>query len=576
MPGFFVSNSVSEISLRDTCSKGYIKEKLNASANGCTVLRQTLDKFQQDKAFEENNNLIIVLEGYLLNKTELLNKYNVNSVGRLIEIMLEKCGEEFFGEFRGCFAGAVFVKSDKKWIVFTNQIGDNPVFYTMENGIFAAGSQIQYLKDFCIEQGIHLDYNEECAYQLLTYGYIAADDTYVKQINRLHGGDYLVVTEDGVIKRTYHRFEAHPEKTIDKTEEEIVDLIEEAFSKAVRLEWEKDDEYGYRHLADLSGGLDSRMNIWVAHEQKDRHLSIVTYSKEGELDELISKQIAAYWNDELLFKPLDDFSFMKDIDENTELLGGLSLYSGITGGKQLLQDLNLSSFGIEHTGMVGDSSLGSFFHNHFEQNNKTPTGRYSEKLADKLPERITKLYENYIGYNVYLMYVRGFHGACNTHLLRRNYTEVGSPFLNVDFMQLCFNISEELRMNHYIYKKWIVTKHPEAADFKWEKIDGKITEKDSVLILRKLAKKGPRKILKSIGVNPKSGYGMNPMDYWLSKYPSVKSFLDQYEKEAVNKWKGVLSDELLHDIDMLYRMGNATEKSMSLTVLSSVGLYLEN
>ena len=78
------------------------------------------------------------------------------------------------------------------------------------------------------------------------------------------------------------------------------------------------------------------MNLWIAHEEKKRKVTIITYCRIGYLDEIIAKQISLFWQDEFIFKSLDDASFMYDIDENTALLGGLSLYSAITGGKRLL------------------------------------------------------------------------------------------------------------------------------------------------------------------------------------------------------------------------------------------------
>lgn len=572
MPGFFVSNVNTSIQLKDMYEKRCISDRLRLPERG-VVERQTLNKFLEDKAFWETEDLVVVIEGYLLNKDELFKNYSVTSTAKLVETMLKESGEQFFKSFRGCFSGAVFQKAERKWIVFTNQIGDNPVFYLFEDGMFAAGSQVQYVLDYCKEMGIGLSFNEECAYQMLTYGFMAGDDTYAHQIRRLHGGDYIVASDKGIEVKTYHRFEAHPERLSGKTETEIIDLIDETFRRAVQLEWEKDEEYGYLHLADLSGGLDSRMNLWVAHEMKDRHATVLTYSKQGELDEEISKQIASYWQDELLFKPLDDISFMEDIDDNTELLCGLSLYSGITGGKRLLETLDLSRYGIEHTGMVGDVALGSFYHSEAERAGKIPTGRYSEKLSDKLPDRIKNLPNNYDDYEVYLMYVRGFHGACNSHLIRRNYTEVGSPFLNVEFMQLCYDIPVDLRMYHHIYKKWVITKYPGAAQFKWEKLGGKITETPLRSKIRLLLKRGSKKVLKTIGIKLKNAHGMNPIDYWLSNNTKMKAYLDEYAKRGIEKWKGELSQELIHDLDWLYTTGNAWEKSMVLTVLASAKLY---
>ena len=572
MPGFRISNVKTVSALVDR----YPEKCISGVLGGGIAQRQTLNKFIQDKAFEETEQRIIIAEGYLLNKAELFKKYDSSTITELISHTLEICGEAFFSEFRGCFAGAVYVKAEDKWIVYTNQIGDNPVFYLLIDGKFAAASQVNYLLGFCKEQEIDLTFNESCAYQMLTYGYIATDETYANEIKRLHGGDYLVYQHGKLEVKTYHRFEKHTERFEGQTEAQIIDEIDRVFRNAVDLEWRKDDEYGYRYLADLSGGLDSRMNLWVAHEMQNRHMTVLTYCKEGYLDEIIARAIADYWKDEFLFKPLDDASFMYDVEENTFLLSGLSLYSGITGGKRFLESLDLSDYGIEHTGMVGDVALGSFYHNPSDGERHWPSGMYSEKLKNRLPEYVQNISKNYYDHEIFLMYARGFHGACNSHLIRKNFTEVGSPFLNVEFMQLCFDIPVTLRIGHNIYKKWIIRKYPQAAKFKWEKIGGKITEKHSITVLRKLLKKGPKKLLRMFGLYAGISEGMNPIDYWISKDANLHGFLDKSKEELLSQGRRYYSSDLTEDLSKMYEEGNASEKAMVLTVLAATKMYFND
>lgn len=575
MPGFLVSNGTMESPLIDRYPDRCLAEALCIAplGGGVNVRRNTLNKFLQDKAFEDNDELFLVLEGCLLNKQSLYKKYHVSSVPELVRSMLPLCGETFFREFRGCFSGAVYEKKTRKWIVFTNQIGDNPIFYVCEKGTFAAGSQVNYILDFCREHGIGLSFDESCAYQMLTYGFIATDETYANEIKRLHGGDYLVFQDGTLTVKQYHRFEKHTDRFKGRTEEQIIDEIDQGFRAAVALEWQKDEEYGLEHLTDLSGGLDSRMNMWAAHEMRERHMTALTYCKGGYLDETIAEEIAAYWNDELLFKPLDDASFLYDIDENTFMLGGLSLYSACTGAKQMLSSLNMSRFGIEHTGMVGDVVLGSYYRSANDGNQKQPTGMYSERMKEKLPKYVIDFENNYYDHEIFLLYTRGFHGMCNSHLIRKNFTEVSAPFLNVEFFQLCFDIPVEMRIGHNIYKKWILSKYPQAARYKWEKTGGRITESRYRAFARKLVKKGPQKLLRMLGKASKISDGMNPIDYWIANNDAVRHFLDDYEQNGYAWLPKCASEQLVQDMKRLYKTGNASEKAMVLTVLASAKLY---
>ena len=59
------------------------------------------------------------------------------------------------------YKGALYDKRLKKWIAFTNHTGDAPLFYYTSGGIFAFGSQVQYLLDLCREKKYALTFDSE-------------------------------------------------------------------------------------------------------------------------------------------------------------------------------------------------------------------------------------------------------------------------------------------------------------------------------------------------------------------------------------------------------------------------------
>ena len=63
------------------------------------------------------------------------------------------------------------------------------------------------------------------------------------------------------------------------------------------------------------------------------------------------------------------------------------------------------------------------------------------------------------------------------------------------------------------------------------------------------------------------------MDYWLNNNEKVRRFLEEYEKKMIANAKDCISEDLRGDIDWLFKTGNALEKSMALTVLSSLKQY---
>lgn len=64
-----------------------------------------------------------------------------------------------------------------------------------------------------------------------------------------------------------------------------------SFKNAIKRAFEKDLEYGYKHLVALSGGLDSRMTAWVAHTMGYTNMLNYTFSQTDYLDEKVPKQI---------------------------------------------------------------------------------------------------------------------------------------------------------------------------------------------------------------------------------------------------------------------------------------------
>ena len=568
MPGFFMCNKKIHLDLVNLYPEKCISKEF--SYKNFTIKSNSLRKFEKDKCFFLNESYIILQEGYLLNKQELYTKYDASDVENLIMCMYTKNGDEFFNEFKGSFSGILYDIKLNKWLIYSDHFGSKPIYYSIVKDFIFVGSQVNYVIEALKKSGFQLTLNEHAAYELLTFSFIASNDTIANEISRLPAGSYLKIEKNVSSVIIYHRFTKNMNRFKGVKEKDIIQEIDKLFTKAVNLQYEKDNEYGYKHLADISGGLDSRMAMWVRHEAVPTHMQLVTYCKANYLDEIISKQIAKYWKDELLIKSLDDASFLFDIDELVFMLGGTSLYCGITGGKQLLQSLNMDVYGLEHTGMVGDAVIGSFFSSKSDITNNKPSGKYSERLASRLSKNVI---DNYYDYEIYLLYTRGLHGAMNTYQIRSNYTEAASPFLDVDFFQLCLDIPVELRIKHYIYKKWILEKHPNASKFKWEKINAKITTSPMIIFLKKVLKKGPQKILRIIHKDNKIVKGMNPIDYWIDNDENLKRFIQDTYNDFFILPNIEISNTLKKDINFLFETGNALEKTMVLTLIKAVQLY---
>lgn len=569
MPGFFISNLKGEYNLNnlfnDRCCQGYIENK------NYSIYRNTLNKFLNDKLFISDEEHVIIIEGVILNKKELIGSYREQDFASTVKRMIFIEGELFFNKFRGCFSGALYEKKENKWIIYTNHVGDKPIFYYHANNVFITASSVDYIIEALKQHGISYELNVEAVYDMLTYGFMASgrgDGTFIKEIKRLSPGHCIKYSDGKLEVLEYYRFTNTSQIDDRITETEIIELIDDKFRRAIRLEYEKDLEYGYKHVTTLSGGLDSRMNAWVAKALGYCDMLNVTFSQSNYLDEFISKEISNALNTELIIKTLDDAKCLLSLTKIIQMNHGLSIYSGIAHGKSMFDYINFDKLGLLHTGQLGDSIIGSALKDPIFRPISKAIGLYSSLLINKID--ISSLsYENE---EIYFLYTRCFNGALCSHIAHSNYTEIVSPFLDVDFLEFCLSIPIKLRVKHYIYKKWILKKYPDAAKFKWEKIDAKITENEAILFIKKMIKKGPKKMLKMLGLNIKAScQSMNPFDYWYEMNYAIKEYMDNYYKANLNNKR--IDDVLVTDMKFMYESGTASEKTQVLTVLATINYY---
>ncbi len=84
MPGFLISNLPKKTSLHNYATYCYRAE---LEYDGYWAKWNTLNKYMQDKLFCQNERYILILEGVILNKQELCNKYK----GTWEEAVIKKC-----------------------------------------------------------------------------------------------------------------------------------------------------------------------------------------------------------------------------------------------------------------------------------------------------------------------------------------------------------------------------------------------------------------------------------------------------------------------------------------------------
>lgn len=547
-----------------------------------SITRYTINKFLNDKAFYEDENYIVVTEGVILNSLNLQKQYLGSDESSYIKMaktaieMYKKKGETFFSDFRGSFSGVFYDKQSNIWLIYTNHIGDKQLFYTQTNNGIAFASELTWLSDYRKNNNFSYSLDVEGAYYILTYGFMIEDHTLFNEIKKINAGKYARIKNNEFTIQEYYQLNNSPNER--ESENEIIENLDYLFKKAIKLEYDKDKEYGYKHFASLSGGLDSRMNVLVAHYLGYTEQLNWTMSQTNYLDEKIAKKIASDFNHEWIFKALDNGTFLCGIvDEMIDLQFGTIIYSGSAHSRSFIKNFNCSDYGLEHTGQLGDAVLGSYLTNVNKKNNSLlGEGAYSQVLIERLSS--FKLKGQYENTEIFKFYNRGFTGILQGNMITQEYTEVASPFLDIDFMNYCLHIPNKYRLNEQIYIKWILKKYPQAAKYKWEKINARINAKwINILGRHILLKDLPIKILNKLvpftkrNKSAKKNGSMNPSDYWYATNPSLKADLDNYYNETLN-CVSKRYDSIKKDIELLYK-GCVIDKLLALTLLGALKKY---
>lgn len=562
MPGFNCAIHCIESPILPSNISKYITDQI--SEDYYIINRFTLNKFSNDKILKKTKDYIIVIDGIILNKHELLLRYKCDWVTLIVKLYKE-LGESFYKVFRGSFSGLLFDKINNKWIFFVDHIGSKPLYYAHIGNSFFVSSEIKQVYAFLKKNSINYSLQIPSAYMLLSYGYMLEDYTLCTKIKKILPGHYIILKNNYLELKEYYFLNNTPNYTY--TEDQYIDLIDKTFKKAIQLQFNKDIEYGYRHIAALSGGLDSRMTTWVAHQLGYDNLLNLTFSQTNYLDETIAKKISCDLKYDWLFKSLDNGTFLYSLDKITLITGGNISYQGIAHGYSLYENLNFDNLGIFHSGQLGDAILGTSY---IKDNIQDIAS--SKQLLDKLSS--FKFSSRYSNNEILTFYQRGFGGINGALLGEQEYTETMSPFYDIDFINLALSIPVEYRYNHRIYKKWILKKYPDAAKYIWEKTNDKITAPQICIgkyhftykqFIQKLSGKLLNKRYAFDSVNH-----MNPFAYYFRTNKELTNYINTYFEDNIHLIK---DEQLKKDTTKLFLLGNAIEKIQVLSLLSALKTF---
>jgi len=570
MPGFFISSTKTKQTVLENydnsrCTSGQL------TSSDWVVQWNVLDKFQEDKCFFETEKYIVALDGVILNKKELLDRYHETEWKSLLIRLIEE-KETFFKELRGAFAGAYYKKKEKRWIAFTDQIGNHLLLRYFDGESFVLSSQLNYLSDWMKLNGVQKNISQKWIDDVLSFGYVIDSHTILDKCDRIFPGCYLVYDVDAetVQENPYYSI---VKSNTDLSEEEIIDRLDVLFRNAVKRITDKCDEYGYKFVTDISGGLDSRMIAAVVHGLGlEGKATGINYAQSGSLDQKISLEVSRKANIDMLCFPMDNGKCMNDVDSLTFMNQGMNFYIGITGGKYVLENLDRETYGMELWGILGDIYEGAMI---TEKNVDEPQWDYPRfRTSSFFPIYNKHGYDRkYSDNEIMWFYIRGMIAGQNTAFIRQNYLEAPAVYGDVEFMDFIFSIPYEVRVKNHIYRKWMMRKYPEFANILYSGTGTKVCISDTAEWMYRLPVRIKNKINSIVLKNNyEKHYSMNPLEFWLRNNSEVLFELNAYYAQNLLELEAF--PELKSKVVDLYNSKRALDNVMALSIIAAVKQYI--
>lgn len=223
-------------------------------------------------------------------RKELLAKGHVFRTQTDTEVIVhlyEELGEQLVDQLRGMFAIALWDSRRKTLLLARDRLGIKPLYYGLSPGSIVFGSEI---KAILADPSIDRELEPTIIDRFLSFYYTPGEQTPFKHIHKLAPGHYLTV-KNGQLKISQywdlHFSAAFERRDLEKAEEELVDLLDEA----VGLHMISDVPVGLL----LSGGIDSTAMLSFATGKTARPITSYTvgFSNPGIEDERPYAQLAA-------------------------------------------------------------------------------------------------------------------------------------------------------------------------------------------------------------------------------------------------------------------------------------------
>lgn len=285
-----------------------------------------LSDFANQPMSNEDGMVWTIFNGELYNFKEVRNQlkksghiFKSNSDTEIIVHSYEEWGKDCLKHFDGMLAVAIYDKRQQQIILAKDRFGKKPLYYTLQNGVFAFASEIKALS-------CHPDINTELSKleieRYLAYDYCPTGDSIYENIFKLDAASFLEIPIDSIAgklpqSQKYWQLNFTPKLELSecKAGAQFRDLLISAVEKRLI----SDVPLGVF----LSGGIDSSAIVWAMAQVRDA-ASIKTFSigfNEQSFDESsYAQQVATHFGTDHHSKKFDVEELLRVLPVVTDLL----------------------------------------------------------------------------------------------------------------------------------------------------------------------------------------------------------------------------------------------------------------
>lgn len=500
------------------------------------------DKFSPDKTLFENEEFIIAIEGCVLNLKQLKNEYAISDVGSLLRLLWGKHNSNILKVLKGMYALIIYDKKKDKLFLSNDLLSKRSLYYYVDGDcIIFSSSFNKAITTIKKHAGKSLTLNKLAVSMMLIEGKMGGNITYAEEVKYLSRYEYIII-ENNEVKQLKIK---NNQDIVTKNMPRIIDELHERFSQAVLLQYEKNNEMGYKQVSTLSAGMDSRSCLLYALINGYKDILCITYAQSESIDYKIAQQITSDFQLEFLFYSLDSVRFLLKPNILIQRNECQQAFAGSTGASEIIDLLDTNNMGIIHTGLIG----GELMSDVYSQNAiKAVTNMFLSQLpcAD---ESVRNSYNEILKqYNTTADYLLDQNTRACQNFMRmvEHKCESCSPFLYEDFYTYVENIPVEFKGRRKLYREWMKKFIPN--DYLTTYFKTSI----NASLLHELAKKVINRLVRY--VYGKNKFDMNPLDYWDQSIPELQESLQKVLEYELNACIN-MSDEIHNSIKIVHNSG---------------------